>query len=797
MASKKSVFERQKEEAEAKKARDKAETDAVYEDFVKSFEQDTSYAAATPQGRPQNAGFGSGPGFGKRHFTGSGLKSGPGSLGPAPVISKSGPGSLGPSIAGKRHLEDRQYQQGRDRTDPFRSDRSYQEYSAQESSGGNRDDAEEKTARPTLHLSSLPPGTSPTVIKALFTSSPLLVEDVRLLHTPGAERRSSSAIVTLAAETSASDIDTVVSSLQNRYMGFGFNLSLSRHLSSAALAGAGGLAGPTNSTITLPFGARPIVQQTSLARAPPPGQGRGFAPPSSYTSSTPYKRREQSQILVQPPSDLKQLRLIHKAIENLLTHGPEFEALLMSRPQVQRDQQWEWLWDPRSQGGVYYRWRLWRILNGSAKRKERHAYANKPEGEFLFEGQSVWVPAAEQPKFEYTTTIEEFISDDDYDSSDEEAEFEEGDLSRRHNDHNASGLHQALTDTSDGHGYLNPLAKAKLLHLLTRLPEINTKLRRGDVMRVTAFAIEHAGAGANEVADLITRNVLQPLSLQGNADSTTNNEPITTADKKDTSTAALVTLYTISDILSASASAGVRHAWRYRQLFENSLRKQKVFEKLGRLDRDLAWGKMKAEKWKRSVRNILQLWEGWCVFPQSSHEAMVEVFLNPPLSKEEQRKVEEEEKRKADEEAERRKAGNKWRSVAAEQQQAGEEDAKMGGMDVDGREMSSEDEDGPTAMDVDEATLIDPAVDGTSLADSSDEEAMDADDDAPPPPPPPPEPEEAPHASPAQLAAEPQPPSTSSPVKATIPKTTPISKGRQRPRATDMFADEEDESDGQ
>jgi U2-associated protein SR140 len=794
-STKKSVFEKQKEEAEAKKARDKAETDAVYEDFVKSFEQDTSYAAAPQQGRPQNAGFGSGPGFGKRHFTGSGLKSGPGSLGPAPVISKSGPGSLGPSFGGKRHFEDRQYQQGRDRTDSFRSDRRYQEHSAQEPSGKDRDDAEEKTARPTLHLSSLPPGTSPTVIKALFTSSPLTIEDVRLLATPGTERRSSSAIVTLAAETSASDIDNVVSSLQNSYLGFGFNLSLSRHLSSAALTGAGGLAGTASSTNTLPFGARPIVQQTSLARAPPPGQGRGFAPPSSYTSSTPYKRREQSQILVQPPSDLKQLRLIHKTIENLLTHGPEFEALLMSRPQVQRDQQWQWLWDPRSQGGVYYRWRLWRILNGSAKRKERPAYANKTEGEYLFEGQSVWVPAADQPKFEYTTTIEEFISDDDYDSSDEEAEFEEGDLSRRHNDHNATGLHQALTDTSDGHGYLNPLAKAKLIHLLTRLPEINTKLRRGDVMRLTAFAIEHAGAGANEVADLITRNVLQPLSLRSPTDPTTTHDPST--DKKDTSTAALVTLYTISDILSASASAGVRHAWRYRQLFETSLRKQKVFEKLGRLDRDLAWGKMKAEKWKRSVQNILQLWEGWCVFPQSSHEAMVEVFLNPPLSKEEQRRVEEDEKRKADEEAERRKAGNKWRSVDGEQQQDRKEDVKMGGMDVDGREMTSEDEDDPAAMDVDEETLVDPAVDGTSLADSSDEEAMDADEGVPPPPPPPPDLGETPHIPPTHPAAEPEHPKSSSPVKATIPKTTLISKGRQRPRATDMFADEEDESDGQ
>ena len=45
---------------------------------------------------------------------------------------------------------------------------------------------------------------------------------------------------------------------------------------------------------------------------------------------------------------------------------PEFEALLMTRPEVQRDERWAWLWDPRSPGGVWYRWRLWTILTGAS-----------------------------------------------------------------------------------------------------------------------------------------------------------------------------------------------------------------------------------------------------------------------------------------------------------------------------------------------------------------------------------------------------------------------------------------------
>ena len=81
---KKSVFERQKEEAEAKKAREKAETAAAYDDFVKSFEGEGD---APPQiSRPTQGSLAAGHGQGKRHFTGSGLKSGPGSLGPAPGL---------------------------------------------------------------------------------------------------------------------------------------------------------------------------------------------------------------------------------------------------------------------------------------------------------------------------------------------------------------------------------------------------------------------------------------------------------------------------------------------------------------------------------------------------------------------------------------------------------------------------------------------------------------------------------------------------------------------------------------
>ncbi|EXJ87796.1 hypothetical protein A1O1_04723 [Capronia coronata CBS 617.96] len=790
---KKSVFERQKAEAEAKKAREQAETAAVLEDFVKSFDDDEGEPSGFPSRRPGHGGGGGGggggaahghnanygPGPGKRHFTSSGLKSGPGSLGPPPSLSRSGPGSLGPvpGYGKKRHFDD--YSGGRDRDrERERRDKMFS-YEEERSRNGRQDsgafgldeeakDAEDlmAAAKPTLHLSSLPPGTSPAVIKSLFAPSPLTVDNVRILPAapgPGSDRRSVSAIVTLAAETPATDIDTTVSHLQNKYLGFGFNLSISRHLSSAALTGAGSLSNnkPSASLNSLPFGARPIPQHTSLSRAPPPGHhGPGrFAPPPSYTSSTPYGARPANfpptQVTVQAPNDLKQLRLIHKTVEALLTFGPEFEALLMSRPEIQRDEQWAWLWDSRSAGGVYYRWRLWEILTNFKARKGPHAghYGSREQGDVLFEGQSVWVPPDNGLKFEYVTKVEDLVSDDDYNSSDEEDMDDGGGLATRYRDHQKLAATTAdPAPGKDGMGYLNPLAKTKLVHLLSRLPESNAKLRKGDVARVTGFAIEHAGAGAEEVAALLTRNVIKPFCYHVNKKSQSpssdeekpgddemendGDDPNKHKDSpQDTTPASLVGLYVISDILSSSASAGVRHAWRYRSLFETQLRVQNVFPILGRAARDLNWGKLKAEKWRRSIQSVLGLWEGWCVFPGQTHEAFVEGFLNPPLT---ERELKEKEKREAEEkmermrEREKEKAASRWRSVEADQAEAptaaGEpinrtpllkhgkskdEDGDVN-MDMDGTPMTDEDEDD---------NLTDANLDGVPMDDSSDEEA--------------------------------------------------------------------------
>lgn len=767
--TKKSIFERQKAEAEAKRQREQAETAAVYEDFVKSFEDQDEPSAPSAGGLRSGAGglsgtLGAGPGFGgpsKRHFTGppTGPAAGRGLGGSR---GGSGPGSLGPPppILSRKRAHDGTQAPYRDGTQGL--------FAFENSSVGTVDAAlafqtsddeddkavsgqpRERTApKPTLHFSSLPPGTSPALIKSLFSSS-IMIDAVRILPPSGAgtlERKSFSAIVTLAKDTPANDIEAAVNSLQNRYLGWGFYLSLSRHLSSAALtAGVPVVGGTISATSSLPFGAKPIPTGPGggLNRAPPPGLHRGgFAPPSSYAPTGPGQFGRGAppvQVNVNPPSDLKQLKLIHKTLEALLTHGPEFEALLMSRANVQREEKWAWLWDPRSVGGVWYRWRLWEILTGSQSGSGYGRSQNKRMPQHVFDGGATWLVPERGLRFEYTTRLDEFVSDSDYDSSEDEDSADEGGRQHRQNRGGAPPSDAPHTATEgDGQAYLNPFQKAKLTHLLARLPTTNAKLRKGDVARVTAFAIEHAGEGADEVVDLIVSNIEHPFNFTSantdrpepetsdREDDDPDSKDRSSKETQDTSPSKLIALYLVSDILSSSSTSGVRHAWRYRQLFEAALKHRRIFEHLGRLDKQMQWGRLRAEKWKRSVGSILTLWEGWCVFPQASQEHFAAVFANPPLTAAEEAAHAEAEKSAA-QAAE--KAKSKWKTVDVEARlqegprpdlkaevEVGEEEE----MDVDGERMVEEDEDvdgEPMDDDVDD-------VDGEPMEEEVEEEPTD------------------------------------------------------------------------
>lgn len=674
--SKQSAYERQKAEQEAKRRREAAETAAVYEDFVKSFDHDD-----TSDSRPSNSRYGNDRperstlggqfgGTGKRHFGVNSLKSGPGSLGPPPTSFKKRSYDDFHSRDRRPHdeprsrvgFEDRERERERDRDRERDCEKSSLPVSKVFNDSDNEEDvtvngrAEEKAiSKPTLRLSNLPPSTSPAVIKALIPPN-LTVENVKIVPPSGpqgTERKSIAAIVTLSKETPATDIDAAVSALQNCYLGYGYFLNLHRHLSSAAIA-SGLTAVQTSATVSHPFGAKRVEEKPSGHHG---GYGRNYAPPSHYgPPGATISRRGLLHVPVRPPRDIRTLRMIHKVVESVLEHGPEFEALLMSRPDVQREERWAWIWDARSEGGVWYRWRLWEIVTGSQAKR------GKPKYVPLFEGSHAW-KAPEPLAYEYTTSVDEIVSDSAYDT-DEEDEFDD-----EHKEHN---------DQEDT--FLNPIEKAKLAHMLARLPTTLSKIRKGDIARITAFAITHASRGTDEIVDMIISNVESPFSYtpanpdhkqrsreREGQDGNNSRDPSPTVEDKDRdktndstpdlSASRLLGLYVISDILSSSSTSGIRHAWRYRQLFETALRARKTFELLGMMADKLNWGRLRADKWKRSVGLVLVLWEGWCVFPVETHEFFVKSFENPPALKAKEAEKEETEKKAA------AASNGKWKTV--------------------------------------------------------------------------------------------------------------------------------------
>ena len=752
--TKQSAFEKQKAEAEAKRQREEAETANVYKDFLKSFDGDDDdqgerdgrnmrgFGAGPPP--PRNAP--TGPGAGKRHFGSSALKSGPGSLGPAP-------GGFGK----KRSFQDFSRNQG-DGRDIGKAVPKAFDTSDDEEMTGVVDRAEEKAiAKPTLRLTNLPPSASPSLVKSLIPEN-LVVENVKIQPPTGphgAERKSAVAIVTLSQDTPGNDIEAAVSTLKDRYLGFGYYLSLHRHLSSAVTGSAalGNL--PLSNSDSKPFGAKPVADQTAQAdRRPPPGPGvqRGFAPPTHY--DTPMGGVSRSGLLhvpVKPPSDVRILQMINKVIEGMLAHGLEYEALLMSRPEVQREEKWAWIWDARSPGGIWYRWRLWEVITGAEN--------SRTKGRFipLFDGSHAWKTPDKRLPFEYTTKLDELVSDSDYNSSDDE------DMGNEPTEGQAGPEEKT---------FLNPFEKSKLVHLLARLPNTLSKLRKGDIARVSTFAIMHASKGVDEVVDIIVSNLEHPFSLTGaNPDhqrefKTDGEKTVEAAqmEASDTSGASLVALYVISDILSSSSTSGVRHAWRFRQLFETALQQRKVFEHLGTMAERLRWGRMRTDKWKRSINLVLNLWEGWCVFPNQSHELFVQSFENPPSLK-------------AETEPEGFQKKGKWKTVEVDHQRESLP-ISMAEDDVEGEPMEDDDIDGEPIEeeDVEGEPMEEDDVEGEPIVDSDADGQLKDEDDA----------------QHVKATSAPDSEEQAKKVGQTADATSQSPKGntrRPRMRAMDMFAD--------
>jgi U2-associated protein SR140 len=637
-----SAFERDRQAQEEKRKRAEAENAAALKLFEDSFADDDGADNDDFDGFPTfNVPRGSKAGLG-------GPRIGPASGGPLP-----------PNLKRKRALEElREQQEARKEQQAIADEYTLQGHTSEEQDQYIREHEREDAApRPTVQLTSLPPATTIEDVKALLRDH-LSVHSVQLQAAQTANGKTSlNAIAALSSETPTSQIDNAVSVLKDKYLGLGFHLSISRHLSSTSLIPTL-ISGP-NATSTEPFGARKAVDdqpgRSNLQYAPPPG---GFAPPESYEARSRNDGSwTNSNIAVQPPLDTYTVRAIHIMVDRLLSEPDseralELEAMLMALPEVQADEHFSFLYNSRSPAGVYYRYLLWNDDECIETLQEQKRLARGPER--VYEDVVIdWTPPNGDMPFVDLSTLGRALDHPSYESSDDESDDGEG--ARRFN---SSRKERDGPLTPADAKRLHPLQLAKFAWYLSSMPATHAKLRKCDVAAVTSFAINHAGAAAEEIVDMLVLNVEKPFTQTRCAnlgmddipsdeeDAYEPDEDLPTvdvtspaahdnlhADKRDQydpSQAKLVALYLISDVLHNSSTAGVRNAWKYRSLFEIAFRRQRIFEHLGRLEKDLGWGRIKSEQWRNRIRVLFEIWEAGSVFAGDVFEALKKDFFEQP-----------------------------------------------------------------------------------------------------------------------------------------------------------------------
>ncbi|KAJ1979651.1 hypothetical protein H4R33_005673 [Dimargaris cristalligena] len=210
-----------------------------------------------------------------------------------------------------------------------------------------------------------------------------------------------------------------------------------------------------------------------------------------------------------PPTGLPfnaQIPKIATAVERILRYGPAFEALLMDREW--NNPEFSFLFSYESPEHVYYRWKLFSMLQG-----DRHNNWRTEPFRMFFNG-PLWIPP-DVPFDDHI--IDEADSDLEAEELNERDNFPKGTLGRQ--------------------------ARLRLQRMLRKLQP-----KRGDILRAMMFVIEHADA-SDQVVDVIT----QSLVLEDTPPSVK-----------------IARLYLVSDILFNSGMS-VPHAWQLRKSFQPKL----------------------------------------------------------------------------------------------------------------------------------------------------------------------------------------------------------------------------------
>ena len=232
----------------------------------------------------------------------------------------------------------------------------------------------------------------------------------------------------------------------------------------------------------LPFNAQPTTTRDAEA-------AKACLPVTHQNANEDSIRRllRRSVVRVAIPTDRALLALIHRMVEFVVNEGPLFEAMIMNREL--HNPAFRFLFDNTSPAHVYYRWRLFAVLQG----EQQTAWRTKQFR--MFEGGSVWKPPPVNP----------FLQGMPDELIDEEERLQEvsGSSRGKGEDSESRGLkrRQEVESRGSKKANLTESQREKLEDLLRNLTPERQKI--ADAM---VYAVSHANS-AEEVADCITESL--------------------------------------------------------------------------------------------------------------------------------------------------------------------------------------------------------------------------------------------------------------------------------------------------
>jgi len=229
------------------------------------------------------------------------------------------------------------------------------------------------------------------------------------------------------------------------------------------------------------------------------------------------------------------------------------------------------------------------------------------------------------------------------------------------------------------------------------------------------------GNGAGEAEDAYEpEEELEPVAFAAPAETEQEKDIPSVTSTTDPSSPTLIALHLLTDILSASSTAGARNAWKYRSLIQNLLQETHVFERLGGMERVHGWGKMRSEQWRRRVEGVLGVWTTGSYFDEATIAGFKAEFQSAVDKSQAKNDAEDDVKLTG---RDSKDAKGKFRPIEAVSEIVDpgplEDDVDVDGEpmddDVDGKPMNDDVDGDPMDDDVDGTPMPDDDVDGAPM----------------------------------------------------------------------------------